>query len=126
MPDVASIESLSAVTLIVADMNRAVTFYEKVGFRRLFGDAGGEFVSFAAGSGYVNLMLDSGAAQVTGWGRVILYVSDVDAMHAQLVAAGLEPLFVPRDGEWGERYFHIKDPDGHELSFARPIDSPSR
>jgi uncharacterized glyoxalase superfamily protein PhnB len=24
----------------------------------------------------------------------------------------------PRDGSWGERYFHIKDPDGHELSFA--------
>jgi uncharacterized glyoxalase superfamily protein PhnB len=29
--------------------------------------------------------------------------------------AGLE------DESWGERYFHIVDPDGHELSFARPI-----
>jgi uncharacterized glyoxalase superfamily protein PhnB len=27
----------------------------------------------------------------------------------------------PRDAEWGERYFHLTDPDGHELSFARPI-----
>ena len=27
----------------------------------------------------------------------------------------------PRDAEWGERYFHITDPDGHELSFARPV-----
>ena len=27
----------------------------------------------------------------------------------------------PRDAEWGERYFHILDPDGHELSFARPL-----
>ncbi|MEE9270499.1 MAG: VOC family protein, partial [Candidatus Krumholzibacteria bacterium] len=25
--------------------------------------------------------------------------------------------------EWGERYFHITDPDGHELSFARPLSS---
>ncbi len=24
-----------------------------------------------------------------------------------------------RDAEWGERYFHIIDLDGHELSFAR-------
>ncbi|MEC8370717.1 MAG: VOC family protein, partial [Pseudomonadota bacterium] len=23
----------------------------------------------------------------------------------------------------GERYFHITDPDGHELSFARPLDA---
>jgi hypothetical protein len=22
---------------------------------------------------------------------------------------------------WGERCFHIHDPDGHELSFARPL-----
>src|SRR5438128_550362 len=28
---------------------------------------------------------------------------------------------VPRDAEWGERFFHLADPDGHELSFARPL-----
>ena len=27
----------------------------------------------------------------------------------------------PKDASWGERYFHMLDPDGHELSFARPI-----
>ena len=27
----------------------------------------------------------------------------------------------PRDGSWRERYFHMYDPDGHELSFARPL-----
>ena len=27
----------------------------------------------------------------------------------------------PRDGSWGERYFHMYDPDGRELSFARPL-----
>ena len=26
----------------------------------------------------------------------------------------------PRDAPWGERYFHMRDPDGHELSSARP------
>ena len=25
------------------------------------------------------------------------------------------------DAEWGEHYFHIADPDGHELSFAKPL-----
>jgi len=26
--------------------------------------------------------------------------------------------FRPRDASWGERYFHMPDPDGHELSFG--------
>jgi uncharacterized glyoxalase superfamily protein PhnB len=55
------------------------------------------------------------------WGRVIFYVDDVDAQHARACAAGLSPLFAPRDAPWGERYFHIVDTDGHELSFARPL-----
>jgi uncharacterized glyoxalase superfamily protein PhnB len=24
----------------------------------------------------------------------------------------------PRDAEWGERFFHLTDPEGHGLSFA--------
>jgi uncharacterized glyoxalase superfamily protein PhnB len=31
--------------------------------------------------------------------------------------------YCPRDAEWGERFFHLSDPDGHELSFARPLRS---
>jgi uncharacterized glyoxalase superfamily protein PhnB len=40
-----------------------------------------------------------------------------------LVAAGIQPDTAPRDAEWGERFFHLTDPDGHELSFARPLKS---
>ena len=55
------------------------------------------------------------------WGRVIFYVDEaVDVQHARACAAGLSPHFAPRDAPWGERYFHIADPDGHELGFARP------
>jgi uncharacterized glyoxalase superfamily protein PhnB len=53
--------------------------------------------------------------------RLIFYVSDVDALHQCALAAGYQPGTSPRDAEWGERYFHIDDPDGHELSFARPL-----
>jgi uncharacterized glyoxalase superfamily protein PhnB len=45
----------------------------------------------------------------------------VDALYARAVARGLSPQFAPRDATWGERYFHLTDPDGHELSFARPL-----
>ena len=49
--------------------------------------------------------------------------SDVDALYSRLVAAGCPPDSAPRDAEWGERFFHLTDPDGHELSFARPLRS---
>jgi uncharacterized GH25 family protein len=32
-------------------------------------------------------------------------------------AQGLE-FEPPRDAAWGERFFHITEPDGHELGFA--------
>jgi uncharacterized glyoxalase superfamily protein PhnB len=51
---------------------------------------------------------------------MIFYVADVDAFWEHLRGKGLQPE-TPRDASWGERYFHMLDPDGHELSFARPI-----
>ena len=54
-------------------------------------------------------------------GKVVVHVDDVDAMHGRVVAAGYVPTTVPSDAPWGERYFHVDDPDGHEVSFARPL-----
>ena len=60
---------------------------------------------------------------VTDWGRLILYVADVDAIWAYLWEKGFHPESA-QDAPWGERYFHMPDPDGHELSFARPLRPP--
>jgi catechol 2,3-dioxygenase-like lactoylglutathione lyase family enzyme len=113
-----TIESISAVTIGVADMARSVRFYEQLGFRLSQGAAGASFTSFKVGPNYLNLVRQEA---VSGWGRIIFYVSDVDATYNRLLAAGVTPDFEPRDASWGERYFHVRDPDGHELSFARPI-----
>ena len=77
------------------------------------------FTSLAAGSGSLNLIAPATDRAWSWWGRVIFHVADVDAFHRHAVGQGLKPDFAPRDAEWGERYFHITDPDGHELSFAR-------
>ncbi|MGC1407492.1 MAG: VOC family protein [Acetobacteraceae bacterium] len=113
------IEALSAVTLATQDMALSVAFYRTLGFVLKSGGAEAGFTSFYAGSGYLNLTAVGHAQRWSGWGRAIFYVDDVDALHARVVAAGLSPEFAPRDAAWGERYFHITDPDGHELSFAR-------
>jgi uncharacterized glyoxalase superfamily protein PhnB len=77
------------------------------------------------GDGYINLDLRPGK-EWGQWGRVILYVDDVDAQYQKFVDSGWDPSTAPRDATWGERFFHINDPDGHELSFARPLPGPQQ
>jgi catechol 2,3-dioxygenase-like lactoylglutathione lyase family enzyme len=120
---IAMIESISAVTLATHDMARAVRFYRMLEFQLLYGGEDAAFTSFRAGSNFINLLSQPTERQWSWWGRLIFYVSDVDAFHSRLVAAGLAPDTAPRDAEWGERFFHLTDPDGHELSFARPLRS---
>jgi catechol 2,3-dioxygenase-like lactoylglutathione lyase family enzyme len=101
-------------------MEPAVAFYGKLGFELSYGGQDAGFTSLRAGTGYVNLILRKDYAP-QWWGRAIFYVDDVDAHHRAAVAAGLNPPN-PEDAPWGERYYHISDPDGHELSFAQPLD----
>jgi catechol 2,3-dioxygenase-like lactoylglutathione lyase family enzyme len=112
---------IGAITLATHDMDRAVAFYQALGFVLEFGGPDARFTSFQVGSGYLNLISMPAERIWSWWGRAIFYVDDVDTQHARAVSAGLRPEFSPHDGSWGERYFHIVDPDGHELSFARPI-----
>jgi catechol 2,3-dioxygenase-like lactoylglutathione lyase family enzyme len=116
------ITGISAVTLATHDMKRAIRFYRALGFEMLYGGEDASFTSFRVGPGYFNLIAQPEQQSWSWWGRVIFYDSDVDALHAQLVAAGYRPSTEPRDASWGERFFHITDPDGHELSFAWPLD----
>ena len=115
------IESISAVTLLTVDMAEAVAFYQLLGFHLLYGGEEAPFTSFRVGTGYLNLQLDNVGSPRRVWGRVVLWVYDVDAMYRRAVTAGFDPETSPADAPWGERYFHIHDPDGHELSFARPL-----
>ncbi len=113
------IESISAVTLTTHDMARSVDFYTSLGFELLDGGVDAAFSSFTIGDGYLNLIARPSDNQWSGWGRLIFHVSDVDALYHKAVELGLLPEAPPRDAEWGERYFHLADPSGHQLSFAR-------
>ena len=52
------------------------------------------------------------------WGRAIFYDSDVDGSLRPPGRRRDQPAAPPRDASWGERFFHVTDPDGHEISFA--------
>jgi uncharacterized glyoxalase superfamily protein PhnB len=102
-------------------MARAVRFYRTLGFAVVHGGDDAPFTSFRAGGSYLNLIAQPPSRRWSWWGRVIFYDSDVDGLYARVTAAGVTPEAPPRDAEWGERFFHLIDPDGHELSFAWPV-----
>jgi catechol 2,3-dioxygenase-like lactoylglutathione lyase family enzyme len=115
------IEKMSAVTLKVASMRNSVRFYGDVlGMEIVFGGEEAFFSSLLAQHGSAPILNLEQSHSVPGWGRMIFYVADVDVFWEYLRGKGLNPER-PRDASWGERFFHMSDPDGHELSFARPI-----
>ncbi len=116
------IDSISAITLNCSDIAASIAFYESLGFEMRYGGKSEPLTSFRVGGGYLNLIESADVCDAKNWGRVIIHVSDVDAMHARCVAGGWRPDSEPDDAVWGERYFHIRDPSGHEISFAKPID----
>ena len=116
-----TVQNISAVTLAVRDMAKAVDFYQvKMGLVVRYGGPTAAFTSFEVGQSYLNLILATEGGW-SWWGRLILHVDDVDAIYNRLTSTGLSPDAPPEDASWGERYFHISDPDGHELSFAKRL-----
>ncbi|MBV8099476.1 MAG: VOC family protein [Verrucomicrobia bacterium] len=114
------VEKISAVTLRVANMQASVRFYRDVlGLEIFYGGEGSDFTSLRTRDGDTILNLEHGNPSIQ-WGRLIFHISDVDRFWAYLMEKGLHP-DRPQDASWGERYFHMPDPDGHELSFARPL-----
>jgi catechol 2,3-dioxygenase-like lactoylglutathione lyase family enzyme len=114
------IPRLSAITFAVRHMQEAVEFYTKFGFEVIYGGHDSGFSSLRMGDAFVNLQLRPDYTPCA-WGRIIFWVDDVDALYRSITARGLTPTTSPRDASWGERYFHINDPNGNELSFAKPL-----
>jgi len=109
------IEGISAITLGTHEMPRAVRFYCALGFEVVRGNEQSLFTSFRAGMSYLNLVAQATERRWSWWGAWSFTVADVDALYERALAAGCQPTTAPRDAEWGERFFHLIDPDGPNL-----------
>lgn len=115
-----NVRRISGITLVVNDMGRSVDFYANVlGLRMLYGGGDASFTSFDVGGTFLNL--EAGSSSSKDWGRIIFHVDNVDELFEYLRNKGFK-IKEPKNAYWGERFFHINDPDGYELSFAQPID----
>ena len=122
------VSKISAVTLLVSDMKRSVDFYSKIpDFKIVYGGSEAQFTSFLidnAVKSYLNLKLNK--THSTDFGRIIFYTDDVDELFAYMqddkIISELGKFeSKPEDAVWGERFFHVVDPDGYKLSFATPL-----
>ena len=122
------VTKISAVTLPISDMKKSVDYYSKIpNFKIVFGGPDTQFTSFLIEDGeksYLNLKLDK--VRLPNFGRIIFYVDDVDELFAYMqddkIISELGKFeSKPEDAVWGERFFHVLDPDGYKLSFATPL-----
>src|SRR5947209_13251814 len=115
------VEKISALTFRVSNMKVSVQFYRDVlGMELLYGGETARFSSLRAKCPESAILILEEGNTVTQWGRLIFYVVDVDEVWRYLMERGFDPPH-PQNAFWGERYFHMRDPDGNELSFARPL-----
>ena len=111
----------AATVFVVTDVARSTAYYR---------DALGFAVAFEYGAPiyYVCLCRDDvdlhliDARQTerrAGHGGLCLFVTDVDKLHAELVARGACPITAPEDRPYGMRDFNLRDPDGNHLTFGQ-------
>ncbi len=118
-PKLPEISRVSGITLRVRSMVKSLRFYRDIlGLRLLYGGEDAAFSSFDVQGTWLNLELSPDVDRE--WERIFFYCDDVDEMYTHLTSQGYH-VPRPKDAPWGERFFHIRDPDGHELSMAQPF-----
>ena len=126
--------------LNVSDIASAFAWFEKWGWQKLW-DWGTPPTFGAVGSGKETcIFLCQGAQGGRGRGAntttfqrdgdgqgdkgvwMSVWVDDVDEMHRQCIAAGLEVTFPPTDMPWNVREMHLRHPDGHVFRVSRGLE----
>lgn len=75
----------------------------------------------------VSLHLMPASQDPAGLGRssIYVYVDDVDALHAGLVAMGCPIEIDPEDFFYGMRETSVRDPDGNRITFGAEVRPPA-
>ena len=120
--------NLFAVTIFAEDLDAMVEFYDRV-FELPQVFAGETSAVYKFGQTMINIIKIEGAAELIEPAPVAgpdsgarsmftVTVADVDALHASLVAKGVEFLNGPMDRPWGPRTATFADPAGHMWEIA--------
>jgi catechol 2,3-dioxygenase-like lactoylglutathione lyase family enzyme len=124
-------KQISAMTLVVGDLERSKTFYREVfGLPLIYEDENSAVFRFANTG--INLLRSGAAEDLIRPGTVArqdagtrlvftIDVDDVDAVCAELAALGVELLNGPVNRPWGRRTASFTDPGGHIWEIAEDL-----
>jgi uncharacterized glyoxalase superfamily protein PhnB len=70
----------------------------------------------------MRVLLIARSPRHTGIGSCAFYVTDADALHAELTARGANVEGPPVSKPWGLREFSVLDPEGNRLTFAQTFE----
>ncbi len=116
--------------LLVADLERAVTFYrDRLGFEcEVFGRPPNFMTARRDEATLLFALCPDPARIVPNW-RIVgqtwnayIRVDDADAIYAEVQERGAEIDYTIYDAPHGFREFGVQDPDGHDIAFGQPLD----
>jgi predicted enzyme related to lactoylglutathione lyase len=119
--------------LLVADLDRAVAFYrDRLGFEcETFGDPPNFATASRDEAGFMFALSDAPERLVPHWEIVpkmwnaYVRVDDADALYAEFLERGAPIDYSIYNAPYGFREFGIQDPDGHDIGFGQPLNSPA-
>ena len=118
-----------APQFLVADLQRSIAYYRKIGFS--FGEPWGGFYAIGLLDGLeVHLKEATRNEAERGWRRTNEHldaaagVDGIEAFYDRCVANGVSIIKPLADTAWGTKDFCIEDPDGYIIAFGgRPTAS---
>lgn len=124
---------LDLIGLVVRDMGASLKFYRLLGLDIPSGQEPQPHVEITLPGG-MRLAWDSEeimrgihpqwerpATPQPGWAFLCDSPAAVDALFAEVVAAGYVGYKEPWDAFWGQRYAVVQDPDGHLVDLFAPL-----
>lgn len=122
--------NITGLVLWTLDNTISVKFYRKLGFEVIESNERHSVVRLGNFSITLVSMRDEqefnadSLASKKGRGMYIyIHVPNVDTEYQKLIQQKLKPHSEPRDWEWGNREFIIKDPDGYKICFWQPSET---
>jgi catechol 2,3-dioxygenase-like lactoylglutathione lyase family enzyme len=126
-----SLKSVGAITLFIEDVARSKEFYRRV-FDAAVVYEDESAVAFQFENTIINLLKSTeaptliepaivGSADAGSRFQLTIWVTDADAVCAELASRGVELLNGPINREWGMRTAAFADPDGHVWEVAQEI-----
>ena len=118
-------KSISSLLFFVKDLDVTFNFYKTLGFEVEKKDG---MVTFYVNWFKVDFIdkehseFKSGFDGEMGRGMfTYIKVDDVDLFYKTILDKGITPSSKPKDWEWGNREFVVKDPDGYRLVFFNKV-----